>query len=154
MSPYKQELAYQRRILLLTVTSLAIIILIMGFFVSRADELAAAAPAQPTPTQTAPTPLPGERVQLAPVLVTPAKDELVGAGTVNLAGIGPAGYEIRATIDNRNVGSTMVGPDNSWTIPVELPLPGDYKLVLATMSLDGEVVAITETIGVNVTDFE
>lgn len=67
------------------------------------------------------------------------------AGAVTLAGRAPGQGDVRATLDNREVTTGVVGPGGEWSLDLPDVDPGTYTLRLEQLAADGSVTGRIET---------
>jgi len=91
-----------------------------------------------------------EAAMTIPTLDLPS-DELT-VGEVTLTGTGERGSEVEVVVDGKPVGTTTVDSAGKWTLSIELPDPGDYKVNVQSVDTSGEVVAASEEIQLTVTE--
>jgi uncharacterized surface protein with fasciclin (FAS1) repeats len=65
------------------------------------------------------------------------------AGELLLTGVGTPGREVAVLVDGVQVGTTTVGDDGTWSLPVELPA-GAPEVVVQTLDADGQVLNESE----------
>jgi hypothetical protein len=103
--------------------------------------LAASEPAALTVAASAPT-------ASAPMLDSPGTD--VAAGQVMLTGGGEPGSQIQVIVDGEPVGKATVDNQGKWSLPIELPDPGDHNISVQSVDDSGTGGAISQTMTVTV----
>ncbi len=73
------------------------------------------------------------------------------AGPSTVQGSGTPGSTVRVTLNGAEVGTTTVGADGSWSLPIDLP-PGEVTLEAAAVDAAGEVLAGGEPLQLSVID--
>jgi hypothetical protein len=97
----------------------------------------------PTPTPTAPPAV------SAPTLDLP--DSALTVGELTLSGTGTPGSTVRVIIDGRVAGTAVVGQGGKWSLPLVMDEPGRHGIELEAVDNDGNVVAATGALSVDIT---
>jgi hypothetical protein len=70
----------------------------------------------------------------APVVTGPSDGAMVGTATPTITGTGEPGATVEVVIDGAVVGTTVVGPDGTWALPLTTPLADGEHTVTATQT--------------------
>jgi LysM repeat protein len=67
-----------------------------------------------------------------------------------ISGTGTPGSKVRIIVDGEVVGTATVGENGRWSYPITIDDPGKHEIVLEALDVDGNVVATTEAVSLNV----
>lgn len=84
--------------------------------------------------------------------IIPPDGETV-AGEYTLMGVGTPGREIVVLVDGEEVGTTVVGDDGTWSLPIELA-SGSQEVVAQTLDSNGSVLNESEPLTIEVPEVE
>lgn len=83
-------------------------------------------------------------------IAAPTANAEVKDGGLTLTGTGTPGSKLQIVINDQPVGEATVGPDGTWTFNTSLE-PGDYKIDVNALDVDGNVTVSAPALNVNVT---
>jgi len=90
----------------------------------------------------------------APTVNVPGDGLRTSDGELNLTGTGSPGYEVQALVDGQVAGVTQVGEDGTWSLRITLTEPGEHKVIVQTLALNGVVIGEAQPVSVTLATAE
>jgi hypothetical protein len=85
---------------------------------------------------------------VAPTLDSPGAD--VAAGQVTLTGSGEPGSQVQVIVDGEPAGKATVDSQGQWSLPIDLPDPGEHSISVQSLDDSGAGGAASQTMTVTV----
>ena len=101
-----------------------------------------------TTTVNAPTVTAPKVAWAAPVINAPGGE--LKPGKLTLTGTGQPGEMLEVLVNGVSAGKVKVGADGKWSLDVDLPKAGDYKLESRLLNADGSVAVASAPISVKI----
>lgn len=86
----------------------------------------------------------------APRVTEPLANAQLDSSATTIRGSGQPGGQVQIMVDDKVVAQVKVGSDGTWTYPLNLGRPGDYRIKVQSIDASGQVLATSNDLPITV----